>query len=90
MVSYITFSNDTPDKREYWKCNCPLKEREKGRASGEDITLGILRLDKGLNEFICSLGVKRQGVVQRQQVRTLLQESLLQSDSASMEILLYR
>lgn len=52
--------------------------------------MGVLRLDKGLNEFICSLGVKRQGVVQRQQVRTLLQESLLQSDAASMEILLYR
>lgn len=66
-----------------------LKEREKGRVSGEDITLGVLRLDKGLNEFIGSLGVKRQGVVQRQQVGTLLQESLLQSHTASMEILLY-
>lgn len=48
----------------------------------------ILGLDKGLNEFVCSLRVKRQRVVQRLEVRTLLQESLLQTDTASMEILL--
>lgn len=54
------------------------------------LTLGVLWLDKSLNEFIRSLGVKRQGVVQRQEVRTLFQESLLQTNAASMEILLYR
>lgn len=49
----------------------------------------ILGLDKGPNEFVRSLCVKRQRVVQRLEVRTLLQECLLQTDTTSMEILLH-
>lgn len=52
------------------------------------VTLRVLRLNKGLNEFIGGLRVQGEGVVQRQQVRALLQEGLLQAHAACVEVLL--
>ena len=52
------------------------------------ITLGVLRGDESLDERIGALGVERQGVTQRRQLRTLLDERLLQPVSSRVEILL--
>lgn len=54
----------------------------------KSLTLCILGLNEGLDEFVGGLSVEGQGVVQRQQVWTLLKECLLQSHTSSMEILL--
>lgn len=51
-------------------------------------TLCVLRLDKGLDEFVCGLGVEGKGVVERLKIRTLFQESFLQTHTTGMEILL--
>lgn len=48
----------------------------------------MLGQDKFPNELVRCLGVEGQGIVQRLQVRTLLQEGLLQPHAASMEVLL--
>ena len=50
----------------------------------------VLGLDKGPDELVCGLCVEGQGVVQRLQVRALLQEGLLQTHSPRMEVLLRR
>lgn len=54
----------------------------------DSITLCVLRLDKGLYEFVCSLSVEGQSVMEGQEIRTLLQECLLQTYTTSMEVLL--
>lgn len=53
-------------------------------------TLSVLGEDKLPDELVCRLGVKRQGVVQRLQVRAFLQEGFLQPHAASVEVLLCR
>lgn len=52
------------------------------------ITLGVLCGDKGLDESIGALGVEGEGVTQRGQFRTFLDERLLQPISSRVEILL--
>lgn len=52
------------------------------------ITLGVLCGDKGLDESISALGVEGEGVTQRCQFRTFLDERLLQPISSCVEILL--
>lgn len=66
-----------------------IKNHKFSKNRGCKPTLSILRLDKSLNEFVCGLCVQRQGIVQGQEVRTLLQESLLQTNTTSMEVLLH-
>lgn len=53
-------------------------------------TLSVLGQDKFPDELVRCLGVEGQGIVQRLQVRTLLQEGLLQPHAASVEVLLWR
>lgn len=48
----------------------------------------MLGQDKFPDELVCCLGVEGQGIVQRLQVGTLLQEGLLQPHAASVEVLL--
>jgi len=66
--------------------------RRYGRGGGgqkvNGVTLWILRLDKSPHEFVRGLRVEGQGVVERQEVRTLLQEGLLQTNATGMEVLL--
>lgn len=68
-----------------------FKVGQRRRAANNDkrsVTLCVLRLDKGFNEFICGLCVEGQGVVEGQEVGTLLQERLLQAHTTSVEVLL--
>ncbi len=45
---------------------------------------------KGLDERVCWLSVEGQSVTQRGQLRTFLQECLLQPVASCMEVLLHR
>lgn len=54
------------------------------------LTLGVLGGNKRLDEGIGALGVQREGVTQRSQLRTFLHKRLLQPISSCMEVLLGR
>lgn len=51
-------------------------------------TLSVLREDELPDELVGGLRVQRQGVAQRLEIWTLLQERLLQAHTAGMEVLL--
>lgn len=52
------------------------------------VTLSMLSSDKRLDKRVGGLGIEGQGMSQRGQFRTLLQEDLLQTVSSSVEVLL--
>lgn len=76
------------------KSRCDLRSRSGQSESGNTeqcfITLGVLGGNKRLDEGIGALGVQREGVTQRSQLRTFLNKRLLQPISSCMEVLLRR